>query len=395
MFVIVTHFNIAGIVKSIVFYDSFRSLQIICTKTKYTMKYLIIATCNFISIMTGAQKIDTFINTGKYNLHFTIIRGKGLPILFEAGGGNDGSIWKNIITPVAAVTGATVITYDRAGLGKSGIDSTDMSIENDTRALEKGLAALGYDKKMMLVSHSMGGFYNALYAARNPAKVKAIVFIDANLPCFFTPAQFEKMNASQRFKGMVETVRQHPLPATIPVTDIVSEKTLFEGTADADRWKACHHDFATAAPNRTALIAYETGHYIFLQNSQLVINAIVTMYANEVMPSQKAAILERGYAQALQAANDNHKKEINYQHSEDDLNEWGYAFYQKNELEKAIGIFQLNVLLHPGSANVYDSLGDAYRKAGNKELAIQNYKKALELDPAKKSARKALEQLLN
>jgi tetratricopeptide (TPR) repeat protein len=30
---------------------------------------------------------------------------------------------------------------------------------------------------------------------------------------------------------------------------------------------------------------------------------------------------------------------------------------------------------------VYDSLGDAYRETGNKELAIKHYAKALELDP--------------
>ena len=30
-----------------------------------------------------------------------------------------------------------------------------------------------------------------------------------------------------------------------------------------------------------------------------------------------------------------------------------------------------------GSANVYDSLGDAYRKIGNKELAIKNYRESI------------------
>jgi hypothetical protein len=346
------------------------------------------------TFITKGQSKDTLINVGKYNLHFTIISGKGIPILFEAGGGNDGAIWKSISKPIAEITGATVITYDRPGLGKSGVDSADMSIENDIKGLEKGLAVLGFQKKIMLVSHSLGGFYNTLYASRNAEKVTAIVFIDVNLPCFFTAEHFEKMNASENFKKLVETVRKNPLPANIPIMDIVSEKTSFEGTPDADRWKACHRDFANSRQNTKKLIAYETGHYVFRQNSQLVIKAIVTIYANDVMPSQKTAIIERGYSQALEADNDNRKNLMRYWHSEDDLNEWGYSFYQKNELEKAIEIFQLNVLLHPKSANVYDSLGDAYVKSGNKEMAIENYKKALELDPQKKSARKALEQLL-
>jgi hypothetical protein len=358
------------------------------------MKYLITIITTLISLIANGQTIDTLINVGKYNLHFTIIPGKGVPILFEAGGGNDGTIWNSITKPVAEITGATVITYDRPGLGKSGIDSSDIRFENDISGLETALMKLGYQKEIMLVSHSLGGFYNTLYTSRHSKNIKAITFIDVNLPCFFTPEQFEKMNAPQNFRNMVETVRKNPLPGNIPVIDIVSGKTLFEGTPDADRWKACHHDFVTDSPNRKELIAYETGHYVFLQNRPLVINSIVTMYANDVMPSKKGAILEKGYAEALNADNEDRKSLMNYWHSENDLNEWGYSFYKKNELEKAIEIFKLNVILHPESANVYDSLGDAYFKIGNKELAIQNYRKALELNPEKKSARKALEQIL-
>jgi len=151
------------------------------------MKYLCLLILLFVFSITKAQTTDTLINVGRYQLHFTIIKGKNPPILFEAGGGNDGTIWNGLTKPIAEITGATVITYDRPGLGKSGIDSTDISIENDVKGLETGLAKLGYQKEMMLVSHSLGGFYNSLYASRHPGNVKAIVFIDANLPCFFYP----------------------------------------------------------------------------------------------------------------------------------------------------------------------------------------------------------------
>src|SRR5690349_6826245 len=108
------------------------------------LRYLLYVTVSFVTFVAHAQVTDTLVNVGKYNLHYTIIPGKGIPILFEAGGGNDGTIWNNISKPVAEATGATVITYDRPGLGKSGIDSTDISIENDIRGLEKGLVSLGF-----------------------------------------------------------------------------------------------------------------------------------------------------------------------------------------------------------------------------------------------------------
>jgi cytochrome c-type biogenesis protein CcmH/NrfG len=43
-------------------------------------------------------------------------------------------------------------------------------------------------------------------------------------------------------------------------------------------------------------------------------------------------------------------------------------------------MFQLNVELHPDSSNTYDSLGEAYMANGEKELAIKNYEKSLELN---------------
>ena len=70
------------------------------------------------SISLQSQSLDTLVDVGGYNLHFNIIKGEGIPILFEAGGGNDGSVWNNILDPISKVTGTTLITYDRSGFGK-------------------------------------------------------------------------------------------------------------------------------------------------------------------------------------------------------------------------------------------------------------------------------------
>jgi hypothetical protein len=356
--------------------------------------YLLLTFLVVLPTVSKSQVIDTLINIGKNTLHFLIIPGKGAPILFEAGGGNDATIWKSIMQPIAAVTGATILTYDRLGLGKSTVDSTQSGVESEIEGLETALIKLGYQNSIMLVSHSIGGFYSTLYASRNSMKVKAVVFIDANHPCFFSEDQLSKMNASQNFRNMVEIVKKNQMPSQIPVMDIVSERTLFEGTPDAGRWKICHAEFVSASPNRKGIIAYETGHYIFFSNKQLVINAIVTQYANHVMPKEKTVILERGYAQEFNASNEDRRNLIKYWHSEDDINEWGYSFLQHNEKEKALEIFKLNVFLHPQSAKAHDSLGEGYLKSGNRELAIQNYKKALELNPNYESSRKALEQMM-
>ncbi len=44
----------------------------------------------------------------------------------------------------------------------------------------------------------------------------------------------------------------------------------------------------------------------------------------------------------------------------------------------------------PNSWNTYDSLGEGYALAGDKKLAIKNYKKSLELNPENETGKKAL-----
>ena len=59
----------------------------------------------------------------------------------------------------------------------------------------------------------------------------------------------------------------------------------------------------------------------------------------------------------------------------------GYQFLAAKQYDKAIEYFKKNVESDPETANVYDSLGDGYKAIGEKEKAIENYKKVLTLDP--------------
>jgi tetratricopeptide (TPR) repeat protein len=78
---------------------------------------------------------------------------------------------------------------------------------------------------------------------------------------------------------------------------------------------------------------------------------------------------------------------------EKELNSLGYRLMKNGKIKEAIEIFKLNTELYTKSSNVYDSLGEAYLNADNRELAIQNFKKSLELNPENENARKKLEQL--
>ena len=65
--------------------------------------------------------------------------------------------------------------------------------------------------------------------------------------------------------------------------------------------------------------------------------------------------------------------------SRDILNNLGYRYLAMKKFDEAIAVFQKNVSLYPGSANVYDSIGEAYETAGKFDLAKENFKKAVEV----------------
>lgn len=75
------------------------------------------------------------------------------------------------------------------------------------------------------------------------------------------------------------------------------------------------------------------------------------------------------------------------------INQTGYGLMGSKKIGEAILVFQKNVELHPGSWNVYDSLGEAYLANGDKELAVKNYRKSVELNPANENGVAALKKL--
>jgi tetratricopeptide (TPR) repeat protein len=68
------------------------------------------------------------------------------------------------------------------------------------------------------------------------------------------------------------------------------------------------------------------------------------------------------------------------------INGLGYELLGKKNYAAAIAVFKLNVELCPQSSNTDDSLGEGYMMNGDKELAIENYKKSLELNPKNTNA---------
>lgn len=75
---------------------------------------------------------------------------------------------------------------------------------------------------------------------------------------------------------------------------------------------------------------------------------------------------------------------------EDDINNLGYEYLNKfNKPKRAESILRANMILHPNSANAYDSYAESLMINGNLEASLKNYQRAVEI------ATKNQEQNLN
>lgn len=137
--------------------------------------------------------------------------------------------------------------------------------------------------------------------------------------------------------------------------------------------------------------------------------------ARAIFPKRKIGRLEDGYEASLLALDANpledfgairrianrvkqgHVLEIAPEKRtvEQNLNQLGYTLLNQGKTDEAIAIFALNAKEFPKSANVWDSLAEGYLKAGQREKAIENYRKSLELNPHNKNAADVLQKLIN
>lgn len=260
----------------------------------------------FVCHIVQAQTTDTLIDVGGHRLHFSILKGKDIPILFEAGNGSDGSDWNPLLQQIYNSTGATLITYDRAGLGQSELDTMKISFKQEIKDLNNALAELGYKENYFLVAHSFGAFYASEFAKRKKRRIKGAVFIDAATPCELNEELAMRIKNSiseenwsllKQYKiGLYYVLKKFPeiarymsnryISNNIPLTLIVAEnyvptKEIGETDEDMTKWKKCLQEFG-ALPNHKYVVTKNTDHKVWEKDPATVSDEIIKLY-NQVI----------------------------------------------------------------------------------------------------------------
>ena len=117
----------------------------------------------------------------------------------------------------------------------------------------------------------------------------------------------------------------------------------------------------------------------------LVIKKSIARYFGETL-------LDKGFEAALIRFNEL-RSDPDYYLDEREMNILGYDFLFNGHTTQALDAFRLNVLMFPGSFNVYDSYAEALAEGGKKTEAILMYKKAIALNPKSEGSIKALKLL--
>lgn len=244
------------------------------------------------------EPLDTMVSVGDHSLHLVIRRGT-LPvtIVLEAGGGSDLGGWHGVPALLAREAGATVVAYDRAGFGRSGLGAPEMTPGQEVANLYRALRAVAVPEKTIHVGHSYGGLLTLLAAARFPDRVQGVVLVDAMNPRFvektgdfvYSTVQRIENPSNDRERALVRLVdgarglfaEVGGIERTLPQPMVVvTAGRPWWGREDADAaWRQSHADIAAASPRRRLIVAERSQHDIPLQEPETIVTALKLLLA--------------------------------------------------------------------------------------------------------------------
>jgi pimeloyl-ACP methyl ester carboxylesterase len=256
------------------------------------------------SIVTSCEKDDlsnfnyetSYVNVGTKNLE-TYVGGSGSnTIVFETGLGVDGKTW--FTNKIFETIGASnqVIAYNRAGYPPSTQNGETRGLQILVNDLDSIINAKSINSKVILVGHSLGGAIVRTYAIQHPDKVKALLLIDPNHESFSLYANMtqeqedtlvQQETTANNIGGAIEArqlienisfLQSLPNLPDIPVTVLTSTKV--EGgltQADVDNWILAHQSLNTGVTKFTHIMTNKSGHFIYIDEPQLVIDNIISL----------------------------------------------------------------------------------------------------------------------
>ena len=387
--------------------------------------------CSFFCISNGyaQEKVKSgFIEAGSDKLYYEEA-GEGETIVFVHDGLLHSVTWDYQFSFFSDKY--HVVRYDRRGYGKSTDPEKQYSNIEDLNEIFKQLKI----EQAHLIGMSAGGGLCIDFTLQYPEKVRSLVLVGAVVSGFsytqhfltrgghfqaadsssyealakyyFTkdPYTMYEKNTAAREKGLkLINEFQHNLyreksrlntgrnpqainslnKINVPALIIVGEYDIPDCFVHAGAMKA-------GIPNSRMVIINDAGHHVPTEKPD-ELNTSILLFYNEsdflfMVDKEDVFTAVSHFTEKFKT----NKNDVVI--SENTINQLGYRYLVQGKIKEAVELFKLNILFYPDSWNVYDSLAEAYMTDGNKELAVKNYEKSLELNPENSNAVEMLKKL--
>ena len=353
---------------------------------------------------------DKYVLVDGHKMHYQVAGTRSPTVVFEGGVTDNLNSWNPVFTDV--IKFAKAVRYDRMGLGASETTTTPRSFKQMATELHSLLQNAKLYPPYILVGHSMGGPLIRAFVHLYKKEVAGMVFIDCmteydvngypkdsiekNIPPEAvsrrsTPEEAELyLLRTEVLSGFPEIRSFDPLP-DIPIHVFIGQKNTFP-LAVNNRMEWYQKSISNNTESSLTILP-ASSHYIHRDYPGLTVSAIRHMMFKNPDAELSKVLKEKGVDSCIALYK---KMKIIYPDgciTEGTLNKLGYDLMRKKDFKGAIKLFLLNTTMYPNSFNVFDSLGEAYMNAGNKNEAIKNYNRSLELSPANKNAQTMLKKL--
>jgi dienelactone hydrolase len=295
-------------------------------------------------------------------------------------------VWDGLAQRVAA-SGLNVLTFDFRGFGESGGTPLEkLSPQEITRVFEEKFPGDVDSAFQYLVSQpgvtrgAIGaggascGVNQAVQLARRHPEVKALVLLSEGTD----PAGRQFLRESPKLPLFMAAADDDPDPGVVEIMQWLM--SLSPNPANRfERYPKGGHGVEMFEAHKEL-----PGEIVAWFDATLATPPVTPPGKLSSQSSARTQFLELldhpgGIAKAAQQYTEARKRDPKAAlFSEEVINRVGYEHLQAGHTEEAVEIMKLNVLTYPNSPNVYDSLSDAYLADGQKDLARQNAKKALE-----------------
>ena len=237
--------------------------------------------------ITANDKVDgrKCIDVGGYQLYAHITGASGPTVIFDAGLGDDSTVWKTVTSQVAAF--AHIVVFDRAGLGKSDSKPGNgpISAQDSVDALNALLKKENIKPPYILVGHSRGGLNMQLFAQEHPTEVTGMVLIDSvsRNQTIHDPAPLKTSPYYREAIAFDESRIQISNAGNFPAIPLIilTATNHHQGETYEKLWQTWQKEMVRLSPKGTQIFAYGSDHYIQKQQPQLVVDAIYTIIHRE------------------------------------------------------------------------------------------------------------------